>query len=164
VAKLIGDICALYEASRREGDPAVRFATPPSEAAPFLIVGREGPIGQVLRNLIDNARSFSPRGGTVTVSISRGQLSRSVVIQVEDEGPGVPPDNLESIFERFYTERPPGGDGRRPAFGGHSGLGLSIARQIVEVHGGAIHAENRRDAAAPTPAGARFVISFPAAG
>jgi two-component system sensor histidine kinase ChvG len=71
---------------------------------------------------------------------------------VEDQGPGIPPDNLETIFERFYTQRPKGA-----AFGGNSGLGLSIARQIVTAHGGRIYAENR------TPSGARLVVELPVA-
>ena len=82
---------------------------------------------------------------------SRGRL----LVTVEDDGPGVPPENLESIFERFYTARPKG-----QAFGGHSGLGLSIARQIIEAHSGEIHAENRvtDDGAVQ---GARFVVALP---
>jgi two-component system sensor histidine kinase ChvG len=114
----------------------------------------------VFRNLIDNARSFSPAGGVVTLSVRRAP--QAVIAAVEDQGPGVPPENLESIFDRFYTERPRGGGERRQAFGGHSGLGLSIARQIVETHGGSIRAENRTDAEGRI-LGARFVIHLPAA-
>ena len=77
---------------------------------------------------------------------------------MEDEGPGIPADNLETIFERFYTQRPAGA-----AFGSHSGLGLAIARQIVAAHGGHVFAENRtgEDGAVE---GARFTVSLPAAG
>jgi len=126
------------------------------------MVGREGPIGQVVRNLIDNARSFSPEGGSVRIAVARSP-DKTVVATVEDDGPGIPVENLESIFERFYTERPrAGGGAKRSAFGGHSGLGLSIARQIVEIHGGRIHAENRTDAAGHV-LGARFVMALPAA-
>jgi two-component system sensor histidine kinase ChvG len=163
LAKLLADIAGFYQAGGREGDPQVRFV-PTRSKEPTLIVGRESPLGQVFRNLIDNARSFSPQGGTVTLSVDRGSR-QTVVVTVEDEGPGVPPENLESIFERFYTERPrAGGAGgeRRGAFGGHSGLGLSIARQIVETHAGAIRAENRTGEDGRI-LGARFVITLPAA-
>jgi len=112
-------------------------------------------LGQVFRNVIANAQSFSPAGGTVRVALRR--IGDFVVVSVDDDGPGIQPDKLESIFERFYSERP-----ADEKFGTHSGLGLSISRQIVEAHGGTIAAENR---VAPTGsvAGARFVIRLPAA-
>jgi two-component system sensor histidine kinase ChvG len=100
------------------------------------VQGREVPLGQVFRNLIDNARSFSPPGGEVVVTLARGR--DQVVATVSDSGPGIPPENLETVFQRFYTSRPKGA-----AFGGNSGLGLSIARQIVEAHGGTLRAGNR---------------------
>ena len=110
---------------------------------PMRVPGREGPLSQVFRNLIDNARSFTParrRGAGERWRASGAQA----VVTVEDDGPGMPPENLETVFERFYTSRPKGA-----AFGGNSGLGLSIARQIVEAHGGTHPwAENRMDAAA----------------
>jgi two-component system sensor histidine kinase ChvG len=77
------------------------------------------------------------------------------VVFVDDDGPGIPPENLETVFERFYTSRPKG-----TAFGGNSGLGLSIARQIVEAQGGTLRAENRTDAAGER-IGARFVVRLP---
>jgi two-component system sensor histidine kinase ChvG len=80
--------------------------------------------------------SFSPAGGEVTVALQHG--AGRVVATVSDAGPGIPPENLETIFERFYTSRPKGA-----AFGGNSGLGLSIARQIAEAHGGTLRAQNR---------------------
>jgi two-component system sensor histidine kinase ChvG len=123
------------------------------ELPPGAIVrGRDERLGQVFRNLIDNAMSFSPAGGKVIVTALRHEVVARVT--VEDEGPGIPPDNLESIFERFYTERP--GD----TFGRNSGLGLSIARQIIEGAGGRIYAENR----APgnqQGAGARLIVELP---
>lgn len=155
LSRLIGDIVQLYGASTNPGGATVRIL--PSESGEALIVaGREGPLGQVFRNLIDNARSFSPPGGEVRVSLSGGRGQAQVT--VEDDGPGIPPDNLETIFERFYTSRPKG-----TAFGGNSGLGLSIARQIIEAHGGAIHAENRLG---PTGEiiGARFLVTLPERG
>jgi two-component system sensor histidine kinase ChvG len=109
----------------------------------------------VFRNLIDNARSFSPEGGRVTIAIEtvRGRDGAVVRATVEDQGPGIPPENLETIFERFYTLRPKGA-----AFGGNSGLGLSIARQIVTAHRGRIFAQNMEDG------GARLVVEIPLAG
>jgi two-component system sensor histidine kinase ChvG len=108
----------------------------------------------VFRNLIDNARSFSPPGGEVRVTVARERAQARVT--VDDDGPGMPPENLETVFERFYTSRP-----RGAAFGGASGLGLSIARQIVAAHGGTIHAENRMDTGGAV-VGARFVVAIPA--
>ncbi|HSZ10725.1 MAG TPA: stimulus-sensing domain-containing protein [Rhizomicrobium sp.] len=118
-----------------------------------IVLGRDERLGQVFRNLIDNAVSFSPEGGTVKIiAVTEGKRAR---ITVDDEGPGIPPDNLETIFERFYTERPPGHD-----FGTNSGLGLSIARQIVIGVGGSIYAENRQDPDGKI-IGARFTVMLP---
>jgi two-component system sensor histidine kinase ChvG len=116
-------------------------------------------LGQVFRNLIDNAITFSPDGGTIRIRLVRGHRhgQPSLCIQVEDDGPGIPEDNLETVFDRFYTERPKG-----TAFGTHSGLGLAISRQIVEAHGGRILASNRRHPDGRT-AGARFTVELPAA-
>jgi two-component system sensor histidine kinase ChvG len=123
------------------------------------VSGHDSRLGQVVDNLIANARSFSPPGGSVRVTCRR--VREQVEIVVDDDGPGVRPDELERIFERFYTDRPDQG------FGQNSGLGLSISKQIVEAHGGRIWAENR---SAPAPAGAeprilgaRFVVRLPAA-
>jgi two-component system sensor histidine kinase ChvG len=152
LARLLTDVVRVYENAHKPGEVAVRLI---GGEEPLNVMGREGPLSQVFRNLIDNARSFSPAGGEVRLVLSR---SRGQVIgAVEDDGPGMPPENLETVFQRFYTARPKGA-----AFGGNSGLGLSIARQIVEAHGGEIHAENRPgdDGAV---LGARFVVSLPEA-
>jgi len=153
----------------------IRYVAPDKDE-PLYIRAFETPFAQVLRNLIDNAVTFSPEGGTVILKITQEQAdtkrvadkrgqdkTRSnkprkdkrprIVITVEDEGPGIPPDNLETVFERFYTERPAGAQ-----FGSHSGLGLAICRQIVQAHRGYIYAENKPDQ------GARFVISLPQQG
>ena len=121
---------------------------------PLIVFGNSGRLVQVLRNLIENALTFSPAGGTVRLKV-RPDLDR-IRIAVEDDGPGIPTAKLAAIFDRFYTERP-----ESEKFGTHSGLGLSISKQIIEGHGGTIHAENRRDAAANV-IGARFVIMLPA--
>lgn len=157
LAVFLGELCATYSSTRRDQEPAVVFRGRVPHA---VVLGQDGPLGQVFRNLIDNAKSFSPEDGdvVVTLQIEAQDGAPMARIDVLDEGPGIPVDNLETIFRRFYTERPKG-----TAFGASSGLGLSIARQIVEAHKGRIWAEN---APGPTPgsvAGARFVVLLPLA-
>ena len=154
LGRLILEVVQLYRDTARTGDVAVTYDAPDT-LEPIKVSGREGPLGQLLRNLIDNARSFSPAGGEVRVKLERRR--GEAVLSVDDDGPGIPADNLETIFERFYTSRPKGA-----AFGGNSGLGLSIARQIVEAQGGAIRAENRADAEGKVT-GARFIVTLPEA-
>ena len=108
---------------------------------------------QVLRNLIANAQSFSPPRGHIWLRVR--EAGDMVEIAVEDEGPGIPEGKLEHVFDRFYSERP---EGER--FGEHSGLGLSISRQIIEALHGRISAENRHDADGKV-LGARFVVLLP---
>lgn len=125
----------------------------------FIVPGHDSRLGQVVDNLIHNARSFSPPGGSVRVTARR--LKTEVEIVVDDDGPGIRPDAFEKIFERFYTDRPHQG------FGQNSGLGLSISKQIVEAHGGRIWAENRHAGGIgldgqPLVLGARFTIRLPA--
>jgi len=153
--RLLADIVSVYETTDRPDDIPVRFTSPTQS---LRVTGRDGPLGQVFRNLIDNARSFSPAGGSVSVVLEEGDGDRPIRIRVEDQGPGIPPENLETVFERFYTSRPKGA-----AFGSNSGLGLSIVRQIVEAHGGLVRAENRLDADGAV-AGARFEIALPLVG
>lgn len=123
----------------------------------FMARGLESRLAQVITNLLGNALSFSPENGKIKVY---GKILKSgeTCVVVEDEGPGIPPENLASIFERFYSERP-----ETEAFGGHSGLGLSISRQIVEAHGGRIWAENIADPDDPDgrSKGARFTLELP---
>jgi two-component system sensor histidine kinase ChvG len=150
LSKLLATIIEVYRMTDASHDVefVLRDELPPGA----IVRGRDERLGQVFRNLIDNAMSFSPAGGKVIVTALRHEVVARVT--VEDEGPGIPPDNLESIFERFYTERP--GD----TFGRNSGLGLSIARQIIEGAGGRIYAENR----APgnqQGAGARLIVELP---
>jgi two-component system, OmpR family, sensor histidine kinase ChvG len=152
LARLLSEVASLYEATANPGEAAVRLTLSPS-AAHVMVSGREGPLGQVFRNLIDNARSFSPPGGEVRVKLEHHHGQATVT--VDDDGPGIPAENLESIFERFYTSRPKGA-----AFGGNSGLGLSIARQIAAAHNGAIRAENRPGPDGQ-PVGARFTVILP---
>jgi two-component system sensor histidine kinase ChvG len=151
LGRLLREVVGLYETVRGEHDPHVRLV---EEADGATVAGREVPLGQVFRNVIDNARSFSAPDGEVRVTLARDR--GQAVVRIDDDGPGMPPENLETVFERFYTARPAG-----TAFGGNSGLGLSIARQIIEAHGGTIRAENRPDGAGGV-AGARFVVTLPA--
>jgi two-component system sensor histidine kinase ChvG len=119
-------------------------------------MGQGARLGQVVRNLIDNAVSFSPETAKVHVYIRR--LAKELEIAVEDEGPGVSLDMRHRIFERFYTDRPQEG-----AFGQNSGLGLSISKQIVEAHEGRIFVEDRLNATGEIlPSGVRFVVRLPA--
>ncbi|MGM0585087.1 MAG: stimulus-sensing domain-containing protein [Pseudomonadota bacterium] len=122
--------------------------------AGLRVRGTEARLAQVFVNLLHNALSFSPQGGEIRLAAARGADGR-VRVTVEDEGPGIPEDALEAIFERLYSQRPD-----PEAFGNHSGLGLSISRQIVEAHGGTIRAENIRPACTPRR-GARFVVELP---
>ncbi len=133
-----------------------RGAGPPD----FVVKGHEGRLWQLVTNLMDNAVSFSPERGTVMLRIRRD--GATVEFAVEDEGPGIEPDKLETIFERFYTYRPTANSSR----GSNSGLGLSISREIVLAHGGEIWAENRYPpgrAPGTAPVGARFIVRLPAA-
>ncbi|MGE0022561.1 MAG: stimulus-sensing domain-containing protein, partial [Hyphomicrobium sp.] len=122
----------------------------------FLVNGHAGRLGQVLTNLVDNAISFSPEGRAVTVHLRR--VDNTIELAVEDEGPGIPADRLDIIFDRFYTDRPD----TEAVRGKNSGLGLSISREIIRAHGGEISAENRKAARGEKPAGARFVVRLPA--
>jgi two-component system sensor histidine kinase ChvG len=153
---LLLETVAAIGGARAEARGAAVLAVPPAET--LIVRGLETRLGQVFLNLLDNALSFSPRGGTVTLTAMRDPQGR-VVVTVDDEGPGVPDHNLKRIFERFHSERPPD-----ESFGDHSGLGLSISRQIVEAHGGTIRAENRRapdDPPGAPPRGARFTVELP---
>jgi two-component system sensor histidine kinase ChvG len=137
----------------------VTLVRTPGIAAQFMINGDDGRLGQVVTNLVDNAVSFSPENGAVTMRVRRE--AGHVVITVDDEGPGIPEDRLGIIFDRFYTDRPLTESTR----GKNSGLGLSISREIVRVHGGEIWAENRVETGPDGKrriAGARFVVRLPA--
>jgi two-component system sensor histidine kinase ChvG len=152
VAPILSALAELHAATRDDGDPVMEVEAP---AEGLIVRGVEGRIVQVFRNLIGNAISFSPRDGKV--GIRARALGGQVEFTVEDDGPGIPDAKLESIFDRFYSERP-----RGERFGQHSGLGLSISRQIVEGLRGRIEAENRRDAEGRI-IGARFIVRLPAA-
>lgn len=152
VLPILTTLAEIHDATRDERDPAVLLDIPPGSLKVRAVEGR---LVQVLRNLIGNARSFSPPGGNIRLrAADAGQM---VEIAVEDDGPGIPTSKLEHVFDRFYTERPAGEE-----FGKHSGLGLSISRQIVEALKGRILAENRRDRDGNV-VGARFTVRLPKA-
>lgn len=134
----------------------LKVGRPPTGRKDFTITGHDLRLGQVISNLIGNARSFVPEdSGRITVSLSgSGPMVR---ITVEDNGPGIRAEKIERIFERFYTDRPAG-----EAFGQNSGLGLSISKQIIEAHRGTITAENIRAPGNPEKVlGARFIVDLP---
>ena len=169
LAAILERICTFVNDIHREDNPQLEWKVEglPRGAAinghpMFTIQGHEGRLSQVMNNLLDNAISFSPPGGNILVTLRHLAKSREVEITVEDEGRGIPPENLERIFERFYTDRP-----EHEEFGQNSGLGLNISRQIIEAHQGKIWAENRmgsaRGAGGAAIEGARFVIRLPAA-
>ena len=160
--RLITTVVSVANERRRPKDATIQLdiETPTAEGdGPFAIVGHDSRLGQVVNNLLDNARSFSPPDAKVRVALRR--TKSHVELVCEDEGPGIPEHALERIFERFYTDRPEQG------FGQNSGLGLSISRQIVQAHRGTIQAENRPGPAdedgEPTVRGARFIVRLPLA-
>lgn len=153
LVKLLETIVEIYRLTElpREVQLSLTLQLPDNA----VVMGRDERVGQIIRNLIDNAVSFSPTGGVV--SITGETVDNRVRIGVSDEGPGIPIEDMEAIFNRFYTQRPP-----EHGFGKNSGLGLSIARQIAEGIGGRIWAENRTDISVPK-SGARFVVELPLA-
>ncbi len=172
IVSVLDKLCAAQKDIHRDCSIKIEFqikgvprAVALSARSPFKVYGHERRLSQVICNLLDNALSFSPREGKIRISCCIMRKSKEIEITVEDEGPGVPPENLEKIFDRFYTDRPD-----HEEFGKNSGLGLNISRQIVTAHRGRIWAENRLappikpKMGDPKPArviGARFVIRLP---
>lgn len=155
MAQILDTLVGYYgsdEAGRRQGHAAVRLDPVPERD--LMVAGVEGRLVQVLQNLIGNALSFTPVDGLVSVSARRGTQG-TIDITVSDCGGGIPENKLDAIFDRFYTERP-----KQEKFGTHSGLGLSISKQIVEAHHGKIWAENLRNEAGEVY-GARFFVRLP---
>ena len=153
IAAMLEALADLHESTRTEGAPHLVLELT-DRNRPLIVTGIETRLSQVFRNLIANAVSFSPPLGEIRLTARHD--GRAVLIAVEDQGPGIPDDKLTAIFDRFYTERPLG-----EKFGTHSGLGLSISKQIVEAHRGMIWEENRKDENRVSM-GARFCIRLPA--
>ena len=147
---LIEQIVSSWETRREKGDARIAFARPRKDTA--VVMGKPDRLARAINAIIDNAVSFSPPGGLVEIAAAR--VGDEVRIRVDDEGPGVPPEAREAIFNRFHSVRPEGEN-----FGRHSGLGLAIAQAIVKGHDGEIDVHDRDDA----PSGARFTIRLPAA-
>jgi two-component system sensor histidine kinase ChvG len=150
VAPILHTLKELQDATRGDDEPWIDLRGPDSG---LVVRGVEDRLVQVFRNIISNAESFSPPRGRIAVSARKN--GDFIEITVDDEGPGIPEGKLEHIFDRFYSERP-----REERFGQHSGLGLSISRQIVEALRGRITAENRHGPNGQVP-GARFVVVLP---
>jgi two-component system sensor histidine kinase ChvG len=149
--ELDGLLATIVEGYRLRGRPGVRFELT-GAGGPLVVRGAPERLTQVFENLLDNAVSFSPPGGTVRVELTRRDAM--AVATVADEGPGLRPGSEELIFSRFYTERP-GGAG---AEDGHTGLGLALVKAIAEGYGGAVSAATR-----PT-GGACFTVRLPCSG
>lgn len=171
VTVVLRNVVGIFRDLQSAGEPCVALRIPPADdERDFFVDGHEGRLAQVITNMVDNALSFSPPGGVVTLSAERS--GPCVRIVVADGGPGIPEDRLEAIFDRFYSDRPETDQKR----GKNSGLGLSISREIVQAHQGRIWAENIYagadsaaggvgpvSKAAPRPVGARFIVELPAA-
>ena len=163
VARLLGAITSLANETLKDEQAEIDLHVIPAKKGvdpvrAFVVMGHDSRLSQVFRNLIDNARSFTAPNTKVAIRVRRS--GSDVEVRVEDSGPGIRPDNLERVFERFYTDRPEG------SFGKNSGLGLSISKQIVEAHKGRIWAENRLGSIpvnGERPVlGARFMLRLPA--
>ncbi|MGV3548164.1 stimulus-sensing domain-containing protein [Rhizobium sp.] len=158
--KLLAGLCEISSQVRSRGKTVtVTFQADRkgSGKSGFKVVGHESRLGQIITNLIENARSFVPeQGGRVDVHLSR--KDGTIVAVIEDNGPGIEAENIDRIFERFYTDRPGAED-----FGQNSGLGLSISRQIAEAHGGTLEAENVLGTDGER-VGARFILVLPEKG
>ena len=151
LGRLLETLVDIHGSAGGDAAPALELAL---DGAPLTTVGIESRLVQVFQNLLANAFSFSPPGAAVRIGAARENGALSVT--VDDRGPGIPEENLDSVFARFYSQRP-----EAEEFGGHSGLGLAISRQIVEAHRGSIAASNRYDRNGAV-AGARFTVRLPA--
>src|SRR5437879_6229635 len=156
IGAMLRALFEMHEATRTPGSPRLVLELPADQAGrgrPLIVPGIESRLSQIFLNVIANAVSFSPPDHDIFIrAVPDG---RAVLVTVEDQGPGIPEDQLTAIFDRFYSERPAG-----EKFGTHSGLGLSISKQIVEAHRGRIWAENRTGPAGAV-CGARFLIRLP---
>lgn len=152
ITGLLKGLAEVYAATEKNKHIEMRWEIP--QDSHLAVIGFENRLVQVVRNIVTNAIGFSPEDGTLAIKAWE-EMGR-VYITVEDDGPGIPDGKLEAIFDRFYTERP-----SSEKFGTHSGLGLSISKQIIDAHNGTIRVENRMSHKGEV-IGARFVIQLPA--
>lgn len=156
IGKMLETLADVHTSTAKDG--ATRILLEMSSDASLIVAGMEDRLGQVFRNLIGNAVSFSPENGIISIAVRWDQPdkhTRNVIVTLSDEGPGIQPGKEQAIFERFYSERPEG-----EKFGTHSGLGLSISKQIIDAHNGTLVAENRYGAGGAI-IGARFIVTLP---
>ena len=144
VKKIIQDIINFY--NRNNELIFVIF----NKELKYKVIGNKQRLSQVFTNIFDNALSFNKRNKKIEVYLKT--TKNLIIINIDDFGPGIQNQSKEKIFDRFYTERPKG-----EKFGEHSGLGLSISKQIIEAHNGSITAENKINKNGKI-AGARFTI------
>lgn len=147
---LLSTLGEVYSTVAEQQQVTLEVGLPADGTQPLVVRGLEDRLVQVIRNLVGNALSFSPAESVLRLAARR--VGPSIEITVEDQGPGIQVGKEQAIFERFYSERPQG-----EKFGTHSGLGLSISKQIVEAHGGTITAQNRQG-----QTGACFTVTLPA--
>jgi len=152
LAAMLETLVDMHAATAEAHAPQIRLDLADDD---LTVPGMEGRLVQVFRNLIGNAITFSPAGGVITIAGGREDEDVDVVITIDDQGPGLPAGKEDAIFDRFYTERPSG-----EKFGTHSGLGLSISRQIIDALHGSITAETLRGAG-DRALGARFTVRLP---
>ena len=150
LGKLLSELVKARTA--RELPTGIKLVLARPQTGSAMVLGDARQLERVFENLIDNAISFSPPGGKVRLAATR--TPDAVIVKVDDDGPGVPPCARESIFERFNSDR------SEHQFGQHSGLGLSIARTIIDAHEGTIGVTEREAGAG----GACFIVSLPPAG
>jgi two-component system sensor histidine kinase ChvG len=153
IGAMLAVLTDLHETTG-EGGPRVFLENIAAKDGALMIDGIEGRLAQVFQNLLANAVSFTPAEGVITITTSRE--NGWVVVDVDDDGPGIRDGKEEAVFERFYTERR-----GEETFGTHSGLGLSISKQIIDSHGGQLSASNRTSPGGRI-LGARFTVRLPA--
>ncbi|MGE3692634.1 MAG: ATP-binding protein [Novosphingobium sp.] len=145
-------IKALTDARRQSGvDGLCEVSLTLKGKGPWLVAGDILQLQRVIDNLLDNAVSFSPPGGKIAIDLRHDD--GNLEIAISDQGPGIPAEAREKVFERFHSLRPDTED-----FGNHSGLGLAIARTIVQAHDGTLDARDRTDGAQ----GACLIVTLPA--